>query len=359
MDFLVKLFRADGGCNSYLLADLVTRRACVVDPRIDEIDLIEAYLAANKLRLELAIDTHTHADHFSATHLAAEKLGAAVAMSVHTGSGRAAVKFDDGHELEVGGNLAVKTMLTPGHTPDSASIVVSGKWGQLVLTGDTLFIGGSGRTDFPGANAGEQFDSIHNRLGALDARTWVLPGHDYSGLLFSTIAKEKRDNPHLQISDREEFIRMKDAEALDAGCVLQNIVQFNLSPKPAQRPRGGAHAACATVCSDFPDSVKRTTVQELRELLVDSRNSALFVDVREPEEFEKSRIDGMVNIPLSQLFVHWQELQNAPQVYFFCQRGNRSLLALKTARRLGLSNASDVEGGILAWNMAGFQVVRS
>lgn len=358
MDLLIKLFRGEGGCNSYLLADSATRKACLVDPRVDEIDLIEDYLAANKLKLELAIDTHTHADHYSATHLVAERFDAAVAMSAHTGCQRAGVKFDHGHELEVGGNLSIKTLLTPGHTPDSASIVVHGKWGKLALTGDTLFIGGSGRTDFPGANPGEQFDSIHDRIGALDPCTWVLPGHDYSGLLFSTIEKEKRANPHMLIADRGEFIRMKEAEALDAGCVLENIVQFNLSSRPALKPRGGAHAVCATVCSGSLETIKRTTVLELRELLAVSRNTALFVDVREPEEFEKSRIEGMVNIPMSQLFMHWQELQNAKQVYLFCQRGNRSLLALKTAQRLGLKNASDIEGGILAWNMAGYEVTR-
>lgn len=357
MGFMFKHFRGEGGCTSYLVGDATARKACIVDPRVDELDLIEAFVAAHVLSVELVLDTHTHADHYSATHLIAQKLGAKVGMSARTGSQRAALKLNDGDELGVG-CLGIKALATPGHTPDSLSFVASGEFGKLVLTGDTLFIGGSGRTDFPGADAGEQYDSIYDRLGALDGATWVLPGHDYSGLLFSTIAEEKNKNPHWAYKDRGEFIRMKESEALESGGVLEGIVQFNLNAAPVTRPRGGSHAACATACVSGP-AVKRHSVHDLSALLAEKKNAALFVDVREPDEFERGRIEGMVNIPLSRLFLHWRELAAAPEIYFFCQRANRSLVALRTAQRLGLANTSDIEGGILAWIAAGYPVKKS
>ena len=354
-----KQFHSENGCNSFLLADLASKSACVIDPRVDELDLLEAYVAAHGLKVELVLDTHTHADHFSGTHLVGERFAAPIAMAQSTKSARAAILLKDDQEIGVGSSFGLKALATPGHTPDSMCFLLSGAWGGAVFTGDTLFIGGSGRTDFPQADPREQYNSIYRRLGALEGRTWVLPGHDYSGLLFSTIEHEKRTNPHWAFKGADDFVQMKQAEMLESSGILQSIVDFNLNAKPLNRPRGGAHTMCATVCSDSREPVARKTVQELQTLLsAQASPGALFIDVRETDEFARSRLPGMINIPLGQLVFHWDELKKASNVYFFCQRGNRSLFALKTAHRLGLSNALDIEGGILAWIAAGFPVNR-
>ncbi|MBI3543373.1 MAG: MBL fold metallo-hydrolase [Deltaproteobacteria bacterium] len=178
MNLVFRQIRAEGGCNSFILGDRASGTACLIDPRADHQETYEAYLAEQKLKATLVIDTHTHADHYSGSHLVAENFGARIAMGSSTQSARADIRLVDGQELEIGGELALRALATPGHTPDSVSLVLEGAWGRAAFTGDTLFIGGSGRTDFPGADASAQYDSIHSRLGALGDATWVLPAHD-------------------------------------------------------------------------------------------------------------------------------------------------------------------------------------
>lgn len=359
MDLKFKAFKSENGCNSFVVADGLTKQACLIDPKIDDFDLVGDYISANDFRVELAVDTHTHADHYSATHLAAERWGAQIAMSELTKSERQTIRLKDGDVLKYSDALAIRALATPGHTPDSMSFLIEGSWGAVVFTGDTLLIGASGRTDFPGACARTLYSSLQSKLGALAPQTWVLPGHDYSGLLFSTIEHELQTNPHLTYDNVGEFVQMKDAEALDSPCMLDSIVKFNLNAKPLNRPRASAFMGCASSCADTLAVPTRRSVAELAAHLSEHNADTLFVDVREPDEFAKNRLPKMMNIPLGQLFLHWDSLKSAKNLVFFCQRGNRSLVASRTVSRLGLKNAEDVEGGILAWIAAGHSTQRS
>jgi hydroxyacylglutathione hydrolase len=183
------------------------------------------------MRITHVIDTHIHADHRSGGPALAKQVGAA--YCVHE-SADIAVPFEslhDGQELELG-NTRVKVLHTPGHTPESVCLVVSdlrrGAEPWFVLTGDTLFVGAVGRPDLPGharKNAGELYDSIHQKLLTLPGELEVFPGHfagsacgaGMSGKPSSTIGFEKRYNPLLSRS-RDEFI-----EAL-----------IDVPPKPAE-----------------------------------------------------------------------------------------------------------------------------
>lgn len=359
-NLIFKHFCAEGGCNSFILGDAHSKKVCVIDPRADEMHQYEAFLTEKGLSVALVLDTHTHADHYSGTHLVAQQFGAPIAMSAATQSARASLRLNDGQIVDVGDRLGLAVIATPGHTPDSLSFVVSHDWGSAVFTGDTLLIGGSGRTDFPGADAAKQYESIYQRLGALDAATWVLPGHDYSGLLFSTIAHEKNTNPHWLFKTPEEFVRAKEDEILASGGILKQIVDFNLNAKPLTRPRSGAHTMCSTSCVDTGLVGSRLLPDSFRQLLEDASNSkdSLFIDVREPQEFKQRRVLGLCNIPLSELLLHWDELRSAKHVYFFCQEGKRSLVAAQSLSHLGLKNVSDLHGGLLAWIAAGYPVER-
>ncbi|MBI3557242.1 MAG: MBL fold metallo-hydrolase [Deltaproteobacteria bacterium] len=359
MGFIFKQVRAEGGCLSFIIGDQVSHRACIIDPRADQQDIYEEFLAARKLTATLVFDTHTHADHYSGSHLVAQNLGARIAMSASTKSARPDLKLVDGQIIEVGGGLAVRALATSGHTPDSMTFLVQGDWGQTAFTGDTLFIGGSGRTDFPGADPSAQFDSIHGKLGALPDSSWVLPGHDYSDLLFSTIGHEKRTNPHWLISSRDEFVRVKNAEALDSPGVLTQVVSFNLDAKPRSFPRGGAMTMCATVAVKPQSKVERLDAANFRQLLAEQRaKGAIFIDVREPEEFARFRIADTVNIPTSELLMHWKELKSASAVYFLCDRGSRSLVAAESVQRLGLDKVGDLAAGTSGWVATGNAVVK-
>ena len=137
-------FRA-GGCLSYLLACERSHLAALVDP---EISLLERYLgeaSSAGLRLKYVIDTHTHADHFSATQCVSRRLGLPAVMHRATDVAHVDLRVDDGEELLVG-DLRLEVIHTPGHTTDSMSILADDR----LLTGDTLLIGATGRTDLPG-----------------------------------------------------------------------------------------------------------------------------------------------------------------------------------------------------------------
>src|SRR5207244_2762197 len=134
------------------------------DPQLPLMADYREFIAAHGLKILYALDTHIHADHLSATHLFRSEFGSKIGMSAATRSERPDLKLEHGTRLKIGA-LELEMLATPGHTPDSASYVIrSAGLPAAVFTGDTLFIGGSGRTDFPGADPIAQFKSIHEVL---------------------------------------------------------------------------------------------------------------------------------------------------------------------------------------------------
>jgi glyoxylase-like metal-dependent hydrolase (beta-lactamase superfamily II) len=121
------------------------------------------------------------------------------------------------------GNLPLQVLSTPGHTDDSLSILVDGH----VLTGDTLLVRGSGRSDFQNGDAGQLFDSITRVLFVLPDETVVLPGHDYRGFTQSTIGEEKRFNPRLAGKSRDQFIAIMNQLKLPPPKKLDSAVPAN------------------------------------------------------------------------------------------------------------------------------------
>src|SRR5439155_2379871 len=157
--FFHELNRA--GCKTYLVACARTNQALLIDPLKDRVDRYLAVLAYYRLTLELIIDTHTHADHRSGVWDLRELTGAKVVMHRRAPAPHIDVHVGDGEQLELG-SLQLKFVHTPGHTPDSMCIRI----GDRLFTGDTLLIGGTGRTDFPGGDPAAQYDSITAKLFA-------------------------------------------------------------------------------------------------------------------------------------------------------------------------------------------------
>jgi glyoxylase-like metal-dependent hydrolase (beta-lactamase superfamily II) len=129
---------------------------------------------------------------------------------------------DEGSVIRVG-NEMLTAMETPGHTAGS----VCYRWRDAVFTGDTLFIGGCGRTDFQGGDAGALYDSIVQRLFSLPDGTRVFPGHDYHGNRVSTIGEERRNNPRVSGKTREEFIAVMAALNLPKPKLIDVAVPAN------------------------------------------------------------------------------------------------------------------------------------
>ena len=194
---------ATGGCQSYLIGCADTCAAALIDPEISQIDHYIALAARDGLRIRYLIDTHTHADHFSATRELARQLSVPVVMHRKSPAPFVDLRIGDG-EMVVLGKLRLQAIYTPGHTADSMCLQVDGR----LFTGDTLLIEGTGRTDLPSGDPEALYDSLFHRILRLDPALEVYPAHDYKGRSHSTIAHELASNPRLQKRDRESFVEM-------------------------------------------------------------------------------------------------------------------------------------------------------
>ncbi|HEY1533848.1 MAG TPA: MBL fold metallo-hydrolase, partial [Polyangiaceae bacterium] len=192
-----------GGCLSYLIGCEETRSAILIDPELDQSDRYLAMAAEAGVRVRYILDTHTHADHFSASRPLARQLGVPVVMNRRSVAPFIDLRVEDGETLVVG-KLRLRVLETPGHTDDSLCLVL----GDRVLTGDTLLIGGTGRTDLPTGNPESLHDSLFRKLLALDDALLVYPAHDYKGRSHSTLGAEKAQNPRLQKRERAAFIEL-------------------------------------------------------------------------------------------------------------------------------------------------------
>jgi glyoxylase-like metal-dependent hydrolase (beta-lactamase superfamily II) len=167
---------ATGGCQSYLIGCADTCAGALIDPETSQVDRYLGLAARDGLRIRFVIDTHTHADHFSASRRLAEQLGAMTVMHRASPAPGISMRVDDGESIVLG-KLRLQVLHTPGHTADSMCLVGADR----VFTGDTLLIGGTGRTDLPSGDPEALYDSLFGKLLALDPALLVYPAHDYKG----------------------------------------------------------------------------------------------------------------------------------------------------------------------------------
>ncbi len=185
---------------TYVVADGEHGNAVVIDPSFG-IDPVLEQIDARKLKVRYILNTHSHRDHCAGNDDVRARTGAKV-VAHRVAPLRQDVSVDDGDTFEAGG-LSFEVVHTPGHTKDSVLYIFSGH----VATGDTLFVGECGRTDLPGGDPAEMYDSLLRRVVALDDALVVLPGHDYGPTPTSTIGREKTENYTLQPRTKEEFLR--------------------------------------------------------------------------------------------------------------------------------------------------------
>jgi glyoxylase-like metal-dependent hydrolase (beta-lactamase superfamily II) len=217
-----QLFDEASSTLTYIVGDALAREAMIIDPVDRQLERDLAALAKHGLTLKYTVETHAHADHITASGQLRARTGALAAAPYHCGVGPADVHLEDGEILRAGGER-LQIIETPGHTMGSVCL----RWRDAVFTGDTLFIGGCGRTDFQGGDAGQLYDSITGRLFCLPDETTVYPGHDYHGRRASTIGAEKRFNPRLAGKTREEFIALMAALDLPKPKLLDVAVPAN------------------------------------------------------------------------------------------------------------------------------------
>jgi glyoxylase-like metal-dependent hydrolase (beta-lactamase superfamily II)/rhodanese-related sulfurtransferase len=329
-----------GGCQSYLLGCDDTHTGILIDPNLAQIDRYLGLAAREGLRIRYVLDTHTHADHFSAAKELGRTLQAHVVMNRLSPAPYADFRLDDGEILRVG-QMRLRALHTPGHTRDSLCIIAEDR----VFTGDTLLIGGTGRTDLPTGDPDALFDSLFDRLLKLDPALLVYPAHDYKGLGHSTIGAEIEKNPRLQKRERGAFVEMMRQLNLDAPTHLTEALRTNMS--------GGK--TVAQLLSDATAAVAFVSMAELAERVARNDLGLILLDVREKDAFAAGHIPGAQHLPRGQLELRVNKELPDPtrRILVCCEFGQISTLAAATLRELGYGNAAALDGGVKAWRESG------
>jgi len=334
---------ATGGCQSYLIGCGDTCAGALIDPEVSQIDRYLALAARDALRIRFVIDTHTHADHFSASRQLAERLHAQVVMHRNSPAPGVDMHVDDG-EMIVLGKLRLQVLHTPGHTVDSMCLL----FGDRVFTGDTLLIGGTGRTDLPTGDPGALHDSLFGKLLKLDQALQVYPAHDYAMRGHSTIGDEIAKNPRLQQRDKAAFVQMMKSLDLSMPTHLTEALRTNMS--------GGK--TVAQMLSEAAASVPFMSMAELLSRVESTPGDLVVLDVRERDAYEAGHIPGARLLPRGQLELRVNAELPDPtaRIVTCCEVGRISTLAAATLRTMGFQRVVALDGGMQAWQEAGYPV---
>ncbi len=334
---------ATGGCQSYLVGCPETRVGVLIDPEVRQVDRYQALAAQVGVRIHYLIDTHTHADHFSAAQELSHVLGAPVVMHRDSPAPFAALRLDDGDMLMVG-QLRLQALHTPGHTRDSMCLLLDDR----VFTGDTLLIGATGRTDLPTGDPHALFESLWGKLLKLDPATTVFPAHDYKGRTHTTIGQELAENPRLQVREIGAFVDMMEHLNLSAPTHLTEALRTNMT--------GGK--TVTQLLSEASAAVPFMALAELHSRIGSRPNDFLVLDVRERDAYVAGRIPGARHIPRGQLELRVNDDLPDPtmRIVVYCEFGKISTLAAATLRQMGFMRTSALDGGMKAWREASYPV---
>lgn len=347
MPFFQELNR--GKCKTYLIACERTGEAILIDPVKDHVDRYLAFLAYRRHTLTCVVDTHTHADHPTGAYLLQALTQAPLVMHRRAPSPAVTRHVEDGDVLDAG-DVRVKVLYTPGHTPDSISLYVDDR----VFTGDVLLIGGTGRADFAGGDAGAQYDAITQKLFTLPDETLVYPAHDYRGNTSSTISAEKRANPRVAGRNRRQYVELMASLEFPMPDKIQEVLQPNQTAIDDDK----AH---------FPDLAALNRVQQLMpheiHAMLQSPTPPFLLDVREDREYngELGHIPGSVLIPLRELPARAEELDGARArtIVAICRSGVRSTTAAAILAGLGFEQVYNLRDGMVGWNDSALPVERA
>jgi len=332
--------RSERGCVSYVVGCKKTGAAIVVDPLDDCIDRYVALAASSGLRIRYVLDTHTHADHFSAVRELRDRLEAPSIMHRNSPAPFVDVHAEDGETIIVG-ELRLNLVHTPGHTADSMCVVLPDR----VLTGDTLLLGGTGRTDLPTGDPEALHDSLFERLLRLDGSLLVYPAHNYKKLPATSLDEQKRTNARLQKSERAEFVEMMRSLSLAMPDHLTEALRTNQT--------GGK--TVAQIIQDAAERISFMTMAELRRR-IDAGDPGLHIlDVREADAYAEGHIPGAIHLPRGQLELRIDSTFPDPTVRIlaYCEFGKISTIAAGTLHAMGFLGAIALDGGIRSWKEAG------
>jgi glyoxylase-like metal-dependent hydrolase (beta-lactamase superfamily II) len=292
---------------SYLVGDEASGTAAVVDPQRDT-DQYVAFAAEHGLTIRHVILTHLHAD-FVAGHLELNKAtGATIYLGAKAKASYPFTPLSDGSRIEFG-RVRLSALETPGHTPESISLVVHDLNAgttkpYAVLTGDTLFIGDVGRPDlrvalgWSAAELGSMlFDSLHDKLLALPDESLVYPAHGAGSLCgkaissetFSTLGEQRRSNYALQPMSKDTFIRVVTSDQPEAPAYFTYDAVLNSEDRP-------------TLDEALARGMKPLTLEAVLAL---QAAGAQILDTRDPVDFAAAHLTGSISIGLCGSYATW------------------------------------------------------
>jgi sulfur dioxygenase len=344
----IQLFDPASSTYTYVLFDVATREALIIDPVDEQIERDLAVLCDHGLRLVWSVETHAHADHITSAGQLAELAGARTAAPEGCGIHTAAMQLRHGDELALGSER-LRALHTPGHTAGSMSYL----WRDHVFTGDSLLIQGCGRTDFQSGNAVDLYHSITQVLFNLPDHTLVWPGHDYQGRSHSTIGAERSGNPRVAGKSEAEFVALMDALNLPRPHRIDEAVPANLTSGRLRHDLEGALTlqvqppAQGGYAGDVSPQLAWQWLQDGRAVLVDVRTDAErewvgFVPGAVPVAWKQW--PGMaVNPQFDEAIIDASAQRRFPLV-LLCRSGVRSIAAARRATELGLEAYNILEG---------------
>ena len=331
--------------------------AVVVDPQRD-VDQYITEAGTQGLQIKYVVETHLHADFVSGHRELASRTGAQIVFGEKAGATFAHKPVRDGDELKVG-DITLRILETPGHTPEGISIVVIdptvSPQPQMVLTGDTLFIGDVGRPDLAGARghtaeemAGMLYDSLHGKLLTLPDEVGVFPAHGAGSMCgrnisketSSTIGEQRRYNYALKSMAREEFVRMMTTDLPEAPAYFSSDAEINRTGAAPldQLPR--------------PAGLSPVEVKNAKE------KGDLILDVRSSGAFGAGHVPGSLNIGLTGQFASWAGslIPLGTSIVIVAEDETGVDEAVTRLARVGIDSVRGyLNGGIYAWNQAGFE----
>jgi glyoxylase-like metal-dependent hydrolase (beta-lactamase superfamily II)/rhodanese-related sulfurtransferase len=338
---------------SYLIGDTTSGVAAVVDPQRD-VDQYLADAARVGVEIRFAFLTHFHAD-FVAGHLELrDRTGAEICLGARAEAEYGFRPFASGDTLELGPEVRVEVLETPGHSPESITILVhdlerAGDGPYAALTGDTLFIGDVGRPDLRAALGwtaeelgGLLYDSVHEKLLPLPDDTLVYPGHGAGSLCgknlstdtVSTIGVQRRYNYALQPMSRDEFVRIVTADQPDSPSYFTYDAILNTKERP-------------TLDAALEQALAPLEVDEVLRL---EAEGAHLLDVRPAADFAGAHLRGSVSIGLDGSFATWAGtvLDPSHPIVVIADPGRENEAATRLGR-IGFDNvAGYLAGGMQA-----------
>ena len=329
--------------------------AVVVDPRRD-IDIYIDEATRYGFQIKYVIETHLHADFVSGHRELAARTGARVIFGAASPAKFDFLAVHDGDEIRIG-KVSLRFLETPGHTPESISILIFDNAESTsvpfgVLTGDVLFIGDVGRPDLLGSRmsanelAGMLYDSLHNKLLKLPDDVRVFPAHGAGSLCgrnisserTSTIGHERRFNYAVQPMPRDEFIRLMTTDLPEAPGYFSRDAQINMEGAPTLEQ-------LAPLKGLSPFDVERVRI-----------GGGIAFDTRDSAQYANGHIEGSLHIALSGQFASWAGtlIRPSSSLVLVAEDEEKAHEARTRLSRVGLDRVSGyLGGGILAWHEAG------